>query len=314
MSARPFLVALVLAAVSCHRETAAPAARTAPADSADALVRVGSETITREDVEHRVKENHGGRDDEATRRTALAELTKQAAFVQAARDAGLAADPTARAEISRILASRLRETELEPRLKELASAEIPAARLRELYAARKSRFQSPAKRQVAVLWLNPGADPERAKAYRDKLAQAREWVFSHPEIAEHPEQGFSTLSVDYSEHAASRYKNGVAGWMERGGGMDAWTKAVAEIAFSLKSAGDVSEVTVRPEGMFLVRFMAETAAVQRPFEAVAAELLRAERQRLRQAAEADFETQILSRYPADPPLQPLPAPETATIR
>lgn len=314
MNVRPVVIALVLAAVSCHRETAVPAARTAPPENADVLVRVGSETVTREDVDHRIQENHGGRDNEATRRTALAELTKQAAFVQAARDAGLADDPIARAEISRILASRLREKELAPRLKEIATTAVPEARLRELYEAQKSRFQSPEKRQVAVLWLNPGADPKRVKIYRDKLGQAREWVFAHPEIAKHPEQGFSTLSVDYSEHAASRYKNGVAGWMERGGGMDAWTKAVAQIAFSLKSAGDVSEVVVRPEGIFLVRFMTESAAVQRPFEAVAAGLLRTERLRLREAAETDFESKILSRYPADPPLPPPSARETATIR
>jgi hypothetical protein len=107
-----------------------------------------------------------------------------------------------------------------------------------------------------VLWLNPNGDPARGKQYEEKLTAAREWFFKSGELKDHPAEGFSVLSVDHSEHAASRYKGGVVGWLEREGGMDAWSKAVAEIAFSLKEPGEVSAVTARPEGVFLVRYMA----------------------------------------------------------
>jgi hypothetical protein len=79
--------------------------------------------------------------------------------------------------------------------------------------------------------------------------------------------------------------------------MDAWTKAVAEIAFSLKAAGEVSPVISRPEGLFLVRYMAQKAAVLRPFEAVSGELEQAERHQLRNAAEREFERVIQQQYP-----------------
>jgi hypothetical protein len=198
--------------------------------------------------------------------------------------------------MARVLASRLKQQSLTPRLKEMATA-IPESRLRELYTAGEARFRSNEKRQLAVLWLNPNQDPERTKQYEEKLASAREWFFKNGDLKEHPDQGFSVLSVDHSEHAASRYKGGVVGWFERAGGMDAWSKAVAEIVFSLKEPGEVSAVTTRPEGVFLVRYMAQKPAVLRPFESVAGELERAERQRLRAAAEAEFDNTIKTQHP-----------------
>ena len=67
---------------------------------------------------------------------------------------------------------------------------------------------------------------------------------------------------------------------------------MAEIAYSLDAAGQVSTVIARPEGVFLVRLMQLQAAVQRPFAAVSSELETLERQRLRQHAEAEFESSL----------------------
>lgn len=289
------LVAL-LALSSCNPESKEESKASAPVVQQDGLLQVGSITIHPADLDHHLTESHGRRRDEATRSEALDELANRARFAQAALDAGLDRDPVVRSEIARILASRLRERELFPRLKELA-APLPEARLRELYAADQSSFRAPEKRQVAVLWLNPSGNPERDKEYRDKLATAREWLFNNGDLKDHPDQGFSVLGVDYSEHAASRFKGGIVGWLERGGGLDAWSKALAGIAFSLEEAGQVSEVVSCPEGVFLVRCMAVQEAVQRPFEAVAAEIDRKERQRLREQAEAAFEEAIKAKYP-----------------
>ena len=101
----------------------------------------------------------------------------------------------------------------------------------------------------------------------------------------------------YSEHQASRFKGGIVGWLESQGGMDSWTKAVAEIAFSLTKPGEVSEVKVRPEGIFLVRYMALKPAMLRSFESVASELERTERSRLKQQAETDYFKEMAAKYP-----------------
>lgn len=296
-------LACLVAVVSCNQETAAPHAAAAPAPSesdAGVIVRVGSETVTEADLAWQLQQNHSGKDDPASRQTALDELTARARLAQAARDAGLAADPAARAEISRILGTRLRETQLDPKLREIATAEIPEARLREIYESRKGQFQSPEKREIAVLWLDPGASPDRLKDYQAKLTQAREWYAANADLVSHPEQGFSTLSVDHSEHAASRYKNGVVGWLEKSGGMDAWSRAVAEIAFSLEKPGDASAVITRPEGVFLVRCMAVNPSFLRPFETVSRELVAAERSRLSSSAKAEYRSSIDARYPVAP--------------
>ena len=131
----------------------------------------------------------------------------------------------------------------------------------------------------------------------EKLTSARDWFFKNADLKDHPEQGFSTLGVDHSEHQASRYQNGVVGWLESAGGMDAWTRAVAKIVFSLAQTGEVSAVITRPEGVFLVRCMALKPAVLRPFEAVASELSQMEQQRIRKAAESDFLQVIAEKYP-----------------
>ena len=66
------------------------------------------------------------------------------------------------------------------------------------------------------------------------------WFFAQSELVKQPDQGFSVLSVDYSEHAATRFKGGVFGWIEAGGAGSDWSRELARIAFSLKDDGEVS--------------------------------------------------------------------------
>lgn len=289
-------VVLVVALAACGPKTKT---ETKPPETSDTLVTVGSISIDPQDLDHHLQENHSGRTNEQTRRAALEELTRRAQHTQAALDANLQNDPAVRAEVARILTNTYRGKFLTPRLRELATQPIPEARLRELYQENESRFRSNEKRQVAVLWLNPNADPERTAQYLEKLNSAREWVTT-TDLKDQPDQGFSVLSVDHSEHQASRYKGGIVGWLESTGGMDNWTKAVAEIAFSLSEPGEVSQVITRPEGLFLVRYLAQQPAVLRPFESVAGELEQQEKQRLREKLESEFQDTLNASHPAVP--------------
>jgi len=289
----PVALVMALALSGCRRDAKPPP----PAEPEEAgLARVGSLTIQREDLDHLLAEKYAGRTDDQAERQALQELARRARFAQAGLDAGLLGDPVVRAELARLLEARLREQQLFPEIEALEASGLPESRLRELYESAGSRFVSPEKREVAVLWLDPGQDPLRKENYIEKLTAARTWFFNESELAGHPEKGFAMLSVDHSEHQASRFKNGVVGWVERAGGMDPWRQAVAEIAFALDAVGEVSEVVSRPEGLFLVRLMGLNPAKQVPFEAVSAELAREEQARLRQALESQFEAEIEARY------------------
>ena len=288
------LICTAVCTVSCNK-TPTPAA--APAAKPGELARIGSITITQADLDLQLKDKHSAANgDQATRQKALEELASRAQSAQAALDAGLADDPVVRAETARVLATRLRETTLSPKIKDLTTT-ISDERLRELYTAAGDRFRSNEKRQTAVLWLDPGNDPERKKQYEQKLATAREFLLANPDIRDKPAEGFSILSVDNTEHPASRYKGGIIGWLEREGGLDPWTKAVAEICFTLKEPGEASPVLIRPEGIFLVRYLAQTPAIQRPFETVREELQRLEIQRLRQELETTHDNALKTKYP-----------------
>ncbi len=282
-----------MAAVSCKPS---PKKETVTETENSGLLRVGSEVVTQADLDYQLKEKHDSRNDDATRSQALAELAERARYSQAARDAGLDRDPATRAEIARILAARLRETELEAKIRE-ANLPVPETRLRELYQSNLTRFQSPEKRQVAVMWLNPGSNPERMKQYQEKLGQAREWFFGQSELVQQPDQGFSTLSVDYSEHAATRFKGGVLGWIEAEGEGSVWSREVARIAFSLKEAGEVSPVVTGSEGVFLVRSIAIKPAMTAAYESVRDQLEREEQSSLKKQMEQNFQRNIQLKYP-----------------
>lgn len=297
----PCLAVLLVALAACspQRKDAEKPAE-APAGGG-VLLTVGSISVLPADLEQHIRESVSSASRPPSREEALEALASRARFAQAALDAGLLEDPEVRAEFSRILGSRLKEKNLSPRLRAIADTEIPETRLREIYQANLSVYQSNEKRQAAVLWLNPGKDPERTSQYVRKLTEARDWYLQNKELHPHPEQGFSVLAVDYSEHQASRFKNGDVGWLERNPGSDAWSRAVSEILFSLSDAGTISEVVTRAEGVFLVRYMAAKPAATRSFESVRDELSRAEKQRLRDAAEAEFESALAAKYPARPP-------------
>ena len=179
------VLALLFLSASCAREQA-PEPPPPAEPKEDALARVGSLTIYQTDLDHHLAEKYSGRTDVQTREVALRDLVRRARFAQAGLDAGLARDPVVRAEMARLLEARLREQQLYPRIKALA--DIPEARLREIYEEEGARFQSPEKRQVAVLWLNPGRDPTRKQTYVDKLTQAREWLLNDDDLAHHPRE------------------------------------------------------------------------------------------------------------------------------
>ena len=291
----------VLAGLNSCRETESGTQVPAPPPEPPTgeLFRVGSVVIDEKDLAHHLAEHHRGNSDEKTRQKALGELVRRAQFAHQAIENGLADDPVVNAEVYRLLEARLRESILNSRLMQIP--EVSEARLRELYQAQIKRFQSPESRQVAVLWLNSGPDPDKAQLYGERLAKARSFALENKDIADYPAKGFSILGADYSEHSASRFRGGLVGWLGREGNLDPWSKAVAAIAFTLEEKGEISEVTIRDEGVFLVRLIDRKPAVTRSFESVAATLQRAEESRLRGEIEETFEKEILSRPKAEWP-------------
>jgi hypothetical protein len=275
------ILVFILTCISCRKEPVAEIEK-----------KVGLE-VTEADLQYYINDKYEGEHTEEFEKLAMDDLAGKARFVRAALDAGLDEDPVVRAEVARVLISRLRETQLFPKLKEAASTPVPEARLREIYESGGDRYTSAEKRQVAVLWLDPGQDLERAKTYAEKLEGASEWLLKN-EIP--VEQGFGVLSIDHSEHAPSRYKGGVVGWFPQDGGSTSWEKAVVGIVYGMTDVGGVSGVIKNADGIFLVRHMGITPSKERSFEDVRAELEREERGRINAEIEAAFKNGIENRY------------------
>ena len=291
------ILVLSVGMAGCRRNVAPPVTPLSEHHESG-LVRVGTLTITREDLDFLITEKYAGSPEDSVREKAMAELVSRARFAQAALDAGMLHDPIVRSELARLLGARLREQKLAPAIRASREA-IPESRLRECYTEAGARFAAPERRQVAVLWLNPGKDPLRKEQYVGKLNTARTWFLNESDLGEQPSRGFGVLSIDHSEHQASRFKHGIVGWVEREGASDPWRQAVANIAFSLGAVGAVSDVVARPEGVFLVRLMEIKPDVVVPFEDVAGQLAEEERFRRRHALEIQFEKDISARYAAE---------------
>ena len=288
------LAALVLLVVSCTPNASAPDAALTQTDS-EVLFTRGAVTVTQADLEYYLAEKYPDRQGERVEQLALDELIEQAQFTHAALAAGLDRDPIVKSEVARILYLRLKAQRLTPQLEALAATKIPEDRLRALYASQADRFQTEESRRIAVLWLNPGPDPQRQDAYLAKLGQARDWLYSNEDLLRHPDRGFGALAIDHSEHHGTRFKGGVLGWLQQSDVtlQGDWRSALSAIAFEIAEVGQLSEIVTTEAGIFLVRLMGIKPAVQVPFAAVRAQLENEEKSTRRARLEADFRRSIV---------------------
>jgi len=219
----------------------------------DVLAEVDDLPITAATFEHWWKKNPPQSDSAESREALLEKLIDREALVQRARRAGLDQDPEVIEGIESLLIARLKELELQP---EIAAAEVSEADVRAVYEADESEpFTLPARTHVAALWFDTRGQAPLAARYQPRLAQVRDGLLADPDAVP-PSAGFGPHSVRNSEHRASRYKGGDLGWIQTGStNLDPFRKAVSEITASLTEPGEVSAVTVRPEGVFLVRLV-----------------------------------------------------------
>lgn len=259
--------------------------------STDTLATVDGRAITEETFRYWWERKGMSKDDAAVRERLLDELIEREATVARAEAAGLADDPELREQVRSLLIARMREQELQPKL---ATVQISEQELQEQYQANKdTRFAVPERVQVAVLWFETRGQAPLVARYRPKLEKVREVLTADPGAAP-AAQGFGQMAIANTEHRASRYKGGVFGWMEVAGPhhSDPIHRVAAELAGGLKETGDLSAVTVRDEGLFLVRLMAREPARIKSLDEVRGAI----EQRLladkRHDAETDFRTRM----------------------
>jgi len=249
-----------------------------------ALAHVGEHVITAADFRQHWEQKRPATDDAATRSKVLDELVSRAAIAAKAHEVGLEDDPAVRAGVRKLLIARLRELQLQPRL---ASIEITEPDLQAAYDRMKeTRFRVPARVKVAALWLDPHGDADREARWREALTKAREATLAD---AIPPDKGFGAHSIRASEHRASRYRGGVLDWLAMGRTQDAWQKAVIDIAATLETPGEMSDITATDQGLLVVRLIERRAAQMRSLADVKKTLQRELTAQRRREVEAAFE-------------------------
>ena len=220
-----------------------------------------------------------------TRQMLLDKLVGRSSLAAAARAAGLDEDPVVAEQVESLLISRLKELELQPKV---AAIEVSDDAISAIYESRKqTHYTAPERSQIAVLWFaTRGVEPLVAR-YKPRLEQAKKAVLAQPggvPVAE----GFGKLSITNSEHAPSRYKGGIIGWLETAPHVDPWRAATLEIAAELVRPGQVSDVIARDEGLFLVRLIERKPARIRDLAEVREVIMRELKAKQRDVIEREF--------------------------
>ena len=153
-----------------------------------------------------------------------------------------------------------------------------------VYDQRIETYTTKPKVRLALLKLEatPRMSPERRSQLTDRLQAAREeaLTLSQEKGRGGTPPGFGSLAIRASDDAASRYRGGDIGWLEKDRFEYRWPKPVLEAGYALQQ-GDISGIIEADDGLYLVLKTDERPEAVTEFETVKerlAQTLKAEKQ------------------------------------
>lgn len=288
VGAGAFLAALALLAAGCDSRTPEAAAPVTP----PALARVGTATLTEEDLVREVERRRAARRPLPEKEALVREMAEHLALAEQARALGLDRDPSIALEIRNLLIRRLLDRELTPRLE---AVEVTDPEIEAEYQRTVSRYTQPAKDRLAVLFLEVPlrASDERRAETRRRMEEARRQfqagVVSEPAPGRPP--GFGPMSLEFSDDQASRHRGGDLGWLDSGNFDYRWPRPVLETGYAL-AKGAVSEVIEAERGFYLVLKTDTRPALSRPLSEVAASIRQSLLAEKRRATETAYRREL----------------------
>ncbi|MDB6030530.1 MAG: hypothetical protein JWM16_868 [Verrucomicrobiales bacterium] len=256
------------------------------------LAKVGSREIRLEDfkteVEWRIK-NHRPLPD---RRELLDEMIARELLLQKARAEGLENDPDVRHSYESLLAGKLRDRMLTPRVEAL---KVSSEEVQSLYKKELARNTQSAKAHLALVCIKTDSkmsSEKRAEAEK-RIQEARQFALGLPSST----RGFGQIAMDYSEDQASRYKGGDVGWFDENQTAYRWPSEVVAAGFGLKTNGAISEVIAAANGFYLVTKLDARESVATPLGQLQASLQRRLLTEKRQQTETAFRQELRDAAP-----------------
>jgi hypothetical protein len=178
----------------------------------------------------------------------LQDLIDRQALLAQARRLGLEQHPDVIRGYENLLISRLKASELSPKLEQL---EVSQDEIELEHRRRPARSAATSEVRLAILCLrtHPKMSPAKTGQLHARLAAARQRILRLAPNA----PDFGSVAVEYSEDQATRFKGGDLGWLEPTPERYYWDPAVLAAGFALTNIGDTSEVIQGRDGLYLVR-------------------------------------------------------------
>jgi peptidyl-prolyl cis-trans isomerase C len=248
------------------------------------LVRVGKHAITVDDFEKEVQWRVQNQRPLPSKTALLDEMIARELRLQKARATGLENDPEVRRAFESMLAAKVEERELMPRLD---AVKVAPEEIRAAFQTNIAHYTRPAKVRLALIQLkiDPKMGAEKIAGLESRINEARTLAKNLPPNS----RGFGKIAVEFSEDQASRYQGGDVGWFDQGQPEYRWPNEVVAAGFALQKQGDLSDVIRTSDGFYLVSKLDSRESVVTPLEQVQASLqhrLLAEKQQQAQDAYA----------------------------
>ncbi len=258
------------------------------ATSPDVLAKVGTREIRvqdfKQEIEWRTKNHRALPDKQAL----LEEMISRELLQQKARAAGLDDDPDVRHSYESLLAGKLRERLLTPRIDAL---KVAPEEVQALYEKNLPHNTRAAKARLAIIYVKTERkiSAEKLAEAEKRIGEARQLALALPPST----RGFGQVAIDFSDDQASRYKGGDVGWFDQGPAGYRWPAEVVTAGFALKT-NEISQIIKGTNGFYLVSKLDTRDAVTTPFEQLQASLQRRLLTEKRQETEAAFRQELRS--------------------
>ena len=237
------LALICLIFISCRKKTEI---ETLKANDPDLLAMVDGREIRTQNFQDELERNEKKRLAALDKSEILQEVILREAYIAKAIEAGLDKDPEVVRYFQNYLIGKFKESRLNPRLENL---EITDREIQKFYESKRDKYTVPAKIRLAVLY--------RSTTSRDssKIAVEMEEVREQALALANEEEDFGKLAIHHLEDQESRYKGGDLGWIQEDRGHARLDPKAVKAGFALAKIGDVSEVLLSDNGVYLLKLI-----------------------------------------------------------
>ncbi len=209
----------------------------------DIIAKIGSREISIEEFQQKMRKRGGAHPDRVEKNALLAEMIEEELLLLKALKAGLDKDPEVVNSYRNLLIGTFKERYLTPRID---NVEIMDAEIKSYYENHPEKFTRPARIRLALIYMAipPGTSESKI---REKMAEIRKKAINNQAV-----NGFGKLCVLHSQDQATRYKGGDIGWVEKGKSYR-FDPGVISAGFALKNIGDISDILITENGLYLVK-------------------------------------------------------------